>query len=186
MNRHQRRLSPNNVGKVRQRPRRSLLSSTSTYHSALEENNAEWVSRVSPSNPSQHEDSFLEPFRPWKIDAIETELALVSQEIKEQHAFNPADASPHISVLQSDPLTMHRLPIAQSTDGIRGKVGFQHGTHVLKFTWPLNQRGTNAVIGVATKDHSLYVNGYTSLLGTEESGFGWDICEFKKNEIFLI
>lgn len=75
---------------------------------------------------------------------------------------------------------MHRLPIAQSTDAIRGKMGYEYGTHIWKIVWPIQQRGTNAVIGVATKEHILSSNGYTSLVGSEEGGYGWDICKFLK------
>lgn len=45
---------------------------------------------------------------------------------------------------------MHRNPIAQSTDGVRAKRGFQQGRHAWEVWWegPL---GTVAVIGVATR-----------------------------------
>jgi len=165
---------PVNLGQFR----RSRITTTSSYHSANqeEENNVDWISRKSSAEPSQHPDSFLDPFRPWKIDVLH-ELPEVSQEEKEAHGFNGLDASPHIYMLENDPLTMHRLPIAQSTDAIRGKVGFERGTHVWKIIWPANQRGTNAVIGVATLEHSLRTQGYVSLLGTEGSGYGWDISK---------
>jgi len=156
--------------------RRSRITTTSSYYSENqeEENNVDWISRKSPAEPSQHPDTFLDPFRPWKIDILH-ELSEVSQEEKEAHGFNGRDASPHIYMLEDDPLTMHRLPIAQSTDAIRGKIGFENGTHVWKIVWPIQQRGTNAVIGVATHEHSLRTRGYTSLLGAEENGYGWDI-----------
>ena len=44
-----------------------------------------------------------------------------------------------------------RNPVAQSTDGSRGKIGFQHGRHAWEVMWegPL---GTVAVVGISTKE----------------------------------
>jgi hypothetical protein len=144
----------------------------------VEENNTEWImDRESPANPANHSDTFLEPFKPWKIECI-GELCPISRSIKEAHAFDPNDCSANVYIVEDDCLTMHRLPIAQSTDAIRGKVGYETGMHVWKIHWPMGQRGTNAVIGVATKNHPLRSGGYTSLVGSVEGGYGWDICKF--------
>uniref|UniRef100_A0A0K0FCH8 SPRY domain-containing SOCS box protein 1 n=1 Tax=Strongyloides venezuelensis TaxID=75913 RepID=A0A0K0FCH8_STRVS len=101
------------------------------------------------------------------------------RKVMEEHAWNPNDSSLNIYVKDDDPLTLHRNPVAQSTDCIRGKVGFKKGFHVWKITWPLRQRGTHAVIGVATKNARLQSVGYTSLIGSTVDSYGWDIVRLK-------
>lgn len=59
-----------------------------------------------------------------------------------------------------DKLTFHRHPVAQSTDCIRGKVGLSKGLHVWEVHWSTRQRGTHAVVGVATADAPLHSVGY--------------------------
>ena len=59
-----------------------------------------------------------------------------------------------------DKLTFHRHPVAQSTDCIRGKVGLTKGLHVWEVHWSTRQRGTHAVVGVATQDAPLHSVGY--------------------------
>ena len=56
----------------------------------------------------------------------------------------------NIFVKEDDPMTFHRHPVAQSTDCIRGKVGYDRGLHVFELTWPNRQRGTHAVVGFST------------------------------------
>ena len=65
------------------------------------------------------------------------------------HAWNPNDCSKNIYV-KPNGFTLHRNPVAQSTDGARGKIGFRSGRHAWEVIWegPL---GTVAVIGIATK-----------------------------------
>lgn len=60
--------------------------------------------------------------------------------------------------------------MAQSTDGSRGKIGFQHGRHAWEVRWegPL---GTVAVVGIATKDAAIQCHGYYALLGKFFLGF---------------
>lgn len=71
----------------------------------------------------------------------------------------------NIYVKEDDKLTFHRHPVAQSTDCIRGRVGFTRGFHVWQLTWPLRQRGTHAMVGVATAEASLHMAGYSALCG---------------------
>lgn len=91
------------------------------------------------------------------------------------HAWNPNDCSKHIFV-KTDGFTLHRNPIAQSTDAIRGKLGFQHGRHVWEITWE-SPLGTVAVVGVATKEAPLQCNGYVPLIGANEHSWGWNLVE---------
>lgn len=37
--------------------------------------------------------------------------------------------------MRTNGFTMHRQPVAQSTDGIRGKIGVSTGIHVFEITW---------------------------------------------------
>ena len=77
--------------------------------------------------------------------------------------------------IQDDQLTLHRRPISQSTDCIRGKQGYSSGMHVWEITWISNQRGTHACVGVATKNAPLRKAGYCALVGSCEESWGWDL-----------
>lgn len=69
-----------------------------------------------------------------------------------------------------------RNPVAQSTDGSRGKVGFRHGRHAWEVMWegPL---GTVAVVGISTRDAALQCQGYVALLGADENSWGWNLVD---------
>ncbi|KRX88894.1 Protein gustavus [Trichinella pseudospiralis] len=112
--------------------------------------------------------------RPSRLDII-LNSELPSVEVQKANSWNPEDRSYNIFVKDDDPLTFHRYPVAQSTDCIRGKVGYTKGFHVWKVTWPLCQRGTHAVIGIATADAPLRSAGYCSLVGASADSWGWDI-----------
>jgi len=91
------------------------------------------------------------------------------------HAWNPADCSRNIYV-KPNGFTLHRNPVAQSTDGARGKIGFRSGRHAWEVIWegPL---GTVAVIGIATKEASNQCHGYVALLGSDEQSWGWNLVD---------
>ncbi|KAJ8310679.1 hypothetical protein KUTeg_012544 [Tegillarca granosa] len=91
------------------------------------------------------------------------------------HAWNPNDCSRNIYV-KSNGFTVHRNPVAQSTDGARGKIGFKAGRHCWEVWWegPL---GTVAVIGLATEDAPMQCHGYVSLLGGNENTWGWNLVD---------
>ena len=91
------------------------------------------------------------------------------------NSWNPDDRSLNIFVKEDDKLTFHRHPVAQSTDCIRGRVGYTRGLHVWEMTWSSRQRGTHAVVGVATKDAPLHCVGYQSLVGSTTDSWGWDL-----------
>jgi len=92
-----------------------------------------------------------------------------------KHAWNPRDRSLNIFVKEDCPLTFHRHPVAQSTDCIRGRQGYSQGLHLIEFTWPGKQRGTHAVVGVATPTAPLHSPGYQSLVGSTGESWGWDL-----------
>lgn len=88
--------------------------------------------------------------------------------VQVQHAWNPEDRSLNIFVKEADPMTLHRHPVAQSTDCIRTKVGYTKGIHLWELNWNSRQRGTHAIIGVATDKSPLHCVGYQSLIGMNE------------------
>lgn len=92
-----------------------------------------------------------------------------------KHAWNNEDRSLNVFVKESDKLTLHRHPVAQSTDCIRGKQVYTRGLHVWEVHWPSQQRGTHAVIGVSTSQAALHCNGYQSLVGVDKESWGWDL-----------
>ncbi|EFO99700.1 hypothetical protein CRE_18736 [Caenorhabditis remanei] len=124
---------------------------------------------ISLANPSGKE-----PVYPDKLTRI-LQNGAPSLEVQLKHAWNPNDCPKDLTVKTDDPLTFHRNPIAQSTHGIRGKQGYSSGFHVWQIDWPVNQRGTTAMIGVATKEADLHMGRYRSLIGKDENSYGWDM-----------
>ncbi|XP_072936703.1 F-box/SPRY domain-containing protein 1 isoform X2 [Epargyreus clarus] len=91
------------------------------------------------------------------------------------HAWNPYDCSRNIYI-KPNGFTLHRNPVAQSTDACRGKIGFQRGRHTWDIVWdgPL---GTVAVIGISTKEAPLQCQGYVGLLGSDQHSWGWNLVD---------
>ncbi|XP_074070999.1 SPRY domain-containing SOCS box protein 4 [Macrotis lagotis] len=112
--------------------------------------------------------------RPTRLDLL-LDMPPARSEVQHQHAWNPEDRSLNIFVKEDDRLTFHRHPVAQSTDCIRGKVGHARGLHVWQIHWPTQQRGTHAVVGVATAEAPLHSVGYTALVGSNSESWGWDL-----------
>lgn len=54
-------------------------------------------------------------------------------------------------------------------------MGYTKGMHVWELNWSTRQRGTHAVVGVATADAPLHSVGYQSLVGNNELSWGWDL-----------
>ena len=46
---------------------------------------------------------------------------------------------------------------------------------MFEITWPTQQRGTHAVVGVGTIDAPLHSVGYQSLIGNNDQTWGWDL-----------
>ena len=112
--------------------------------------------------------------KPSRLDAL-LDMPPVAKETQVTHSWNPDDRSLNIFVKDDDKLTFHRHPVAQSTDCIRGKVGYTRGLHIWQVTWSTRQRGTHAVVGVATGDAPLHCVGYQSLVGSNSESWGWDL-----------
>ncbi|XP_043276171.1 uncharacterized protein gus isoform X2 [Venturia canescens] len=112
--------------------------------------------------------------RPARLDVL-LDMPPASRETQVHHGWNAEDRSLNIFVKEDDKLTFHRHPVAQSTDCIRGKVGYTKGMHVWELHWSTRQRGTHAVVGVATSEAPLHSVGYQSLVGNNELSWGWDL-----------
>ncbi|KAM8778996.1 LOW QUALITY PROTEIN: SPRY domain-containing SOCS box protein 2 [Rhynchonycteris naso] len=91
-----------------------------------------------------------------------------------RHGWNPKDCSENIEVKEGG-LCFERRPVAQSTDGVLGKRGYSRGLHTWEISWPREQRGTHAVVGVATALAALRADHYAALLGSNSESWGWDI-----------
>jgi len=100
---------------------------------------------------------------------------LPGRDVMERNSWNPEDRSLNIYVKEDDLLTLHRHPVAQSTDCIRSKIGYESGLHVFELNWPVQQRGTHAVVGLASGEAPLHSVGYQSLIGENDQTWGWDL-----------
>lgn len=110
---------------------------------------------------------------PYRVEhAMELEEAPFC--VQNKNGWNPDDKSINI-YLKTDQLTLHRRPISQSTDCVRGKVGYTSGLHIWEIIWTSNQRGTHAVVGVATMKAKLRKIGYSALVGSCNETWGWDL-----------
>lgn len=95
-------------------------------------------------------------------------------------SWNDSDCSKNISIKENK-LTLHRNPVAQSSDAIRGKIGFIDGVHYWVVIWHGPKFGSTAVVGVATREAKLQDSGYYPLIGCDKESWGWDIpsCQLR-------
>ena len=91
-----------------------------------------------------------------------------------ENGWNEQDSSPNIE-LSDDLVKLHRKPVAQSSDAIRGKCGYLRGQHYWTITWHGPKFGSSAVIGVATQQEEMHRKGYSALLSSSSESWGWDI-----------
>jgi len=94
------------------------------------------------------------------------------------HAWNPNDSSRNVYIIE-DGFTLHRSPVAQSSDGSRGKRGFRTGRHCWEVWWdgPTTCLGTVALVGIATKAAHMHSRGYVALIGRDAQSWGWNIVD---------
>ena len=88
------------------------------------------------------------------------------------------DASKNIYI-RDDCLTLHRNPVAQSSNGIRGKTGFIRGQHYFIIIFQGPSFGSAALVGVCTKEAPTRRDKYIPLLGDTEYGWVWDLSQNK-------
>ena len=112
--------------------------------------------------------------KPARLDML-LDMPPAPPEVQFEHAWNNEDRSLNIFVKEDEKLTFHRHPVAQSTDCIRGRMGYTKGLHVWEIYWSTRQRGTHAVVGVATAEAPLHCVGYQSLVGNNSESWGWDL-----------
>ena len=112
--------------------------------------------------------------KPGRLDVL-LDMPQPTLELQKNHGWNPDDRSLNIFVKEDDHTTFHRHPVAQSTDCIRGVTGYTRGLHVWEIHWSTRQRGTHAVVGVATREAPLHCVGYQSLVGSNNQSWGWDL-----------
>ncbi|CAM9547114.1 unnamed protein product [Lampetra planeri] len=96
-----------------------------------------------------------------------------------QHGFSSTDLSPSMSLKEGDALTVHRRQTRDTTDAARGRTAYRRGVHTWEITWPTEQRGTHAAVGVATSDAPLEATGYVALVGRGRESWGWDLGRCK-------
>eukprot|EP00096_Caligus_rogercresseyi_P016332 TRINITY_DN8940_c0_g1_i1.p1 TRINITY_DN8940_c0_g1~~TRINITY_DN8940_c0_g1_i1.p1 ORF type:complete len:254 (-),score=69.49 TRINITY_DN8940_c0_g1_i1:256-1017(-) len=145
---------------------RSLSLSCKAWHDFLSEENG-YVWRLQCSRCVSEE-------------ALRSELLTSLRSYKAKlkafhHSWNPGDASRNIFIKRCG-FTLHRNPVAQSTDGAKGRTGFSSGRHAWEVIWegPL---GTVAVLGVASKEAPNQCHGYVPLLGSNEFSWGWNLVD---------
>ncbi len=114
--------------------------------------------------------SFLRSSLVQELHGAKTKLVAL------ENAWNETDCSDNIKILENK-LTFYRMPVAQSTDAIRGKCGYLNGLHYWTVIWHKPSYGSNAVVGVATAEENLHGTGYCGLLGSSCESWGWDISE---------
>ncbi|KAF7491096.1 SPRY domain-containing SOCS box protein 4 [Sarcoptes scabiei] len=112
--------------------------------------------------------------RPARLDRLLEEEEL-PEDIQVENGWSMERKSPNVNILQNG-LVGKRRPIAKSTDCMFGRMGYTSGLHVWTIQWPVECRGTHAVVGVATESMQfLHTSGYCSLVGSDSESFGWDI-----------
>lgn len=134
-------------------------------------NRGEVQAPFKPVIPRELAADFIKPAR---VDIL-LDMPPAGRETQLKYSWNSDDRSLNIFVKEDDKLTFHRHPVAQSTDCIRGKIGLTKGLHIWEIYWPTRQRGTHAVVGVATVDAPLHSVGYQSLVGSSDQSWGWDL-----------
>lgn len=58
-----------------------------------------------------------------------------------------------------------------------GKKGYRQGRHVWEITWERDERGSFAVIGIATPQAPLQSLGYGPLVGSNDQSWGWNLSK---------
>lgn len=126
-------------------------------------------------NPEQKRSKLrVFPQAPHRVDYL-LDLQPVDRTEWEEHSWNPDDRSLNVFIKEDDPSTLHRHPVAQSTDCARGVKGYKSGIHAWEVKWNIRQRGTHAVIGFAEITAPIHAYGYSSVVGSTADSWGWDI-----------
>ncbi|XP_070553377.1 neuralized-like protein 4 [Ptychodera flava] len=125
----------------------------------------------------QKRRSTLEMFQALQAMTVDDKQVSVNDE-QVKHAWNPNDCSDNFTVLP-DKVTARRGRKTMRTDLIRGKKAYVSGTHVFEIFWPRDERGSHAMIGMATKNAPVSRVGYSHLLGLTSDSWGWSLVDKK-------
>ncbi|CAL8290798.1 unnamed protein product [Merluccius merluccius] len=68
-----------------------------------------------------------------------------------------------------------RMPVEQSSDGVRADKGIDSGLHIWEVLWSPTHRGSHAAVGVSTANCPLQASGYNALLGGDPQSWGWEL-----------
>ncbi|KAI2796299.1 SPRY domain-containing SOCS box protein 4 [Blomia tropicalis] len=105
---------------------------------------------------NQRADSHAE--RPSRLDRL-LEQDEVSEDIQIANGWSTERKSPNVNIIRNG-LVGKRRPVAKSTDCMFGRIGYTSGLHVWIIQWPVECRGTHAVVGVATESmQNLHTSG---------------------------
>lgn len=136
------------------------------WHEVLNTDSRAWEQLLTTCTPEKyHKDPLLRV-----LDSAKARL------IAFHFAWSENDHSCNVYVKENK-LTLHRNPVAQSSDAIRSKRGFTQGQHYWTVIWHGPKFGSSSVVGVATKRALLQDSGYYALLGCDKESWGWDISE---------
>ena len=136
------------------------------------------------SPPGPHHAQSPKPTKRARVEAVMPPRVALLRSLAVPHdeatTWNPNDKSSNLYLRRGgktaeDRLWVRRNNVARSTDAVRGKVGYSSGIHLFEFTWDRRQRGTHAVVGVATKDAPLHCDGYKALVGSNPESYGWEL-----------
>merc|ERR1719233_232321 len=160
--------------RVRRRDQRTVGRTRNNVTRGVQNSNKEMVTVGLPKTTLGRGFPFMKTRLPSRLEML-MDMPRASKETQVKHSWNTEDRSLNIYVKDEDPMTLHRHPVAQSTDCIRSKVGYERGLHLFELTWPCQQRGTHAVVGLATLAAPLHSVGYQSLIGNNDQTWGWDL-----------
>ncbi|XP_023650670.2 SPRY domain-containing SOCS box protein 4 [Paramormyrops kingsleyae] len=131
-------------------------------------------SRVSSSSSS----SSSSPFHPLAVSMVSRLAVLLdtppAPAADPRSLWSPGHHSPNFCLIQGG-VVAHRVPTQQSTDAVRAALGQGVGLHVWEVSWDPAERGSHAVVGVATQQCPLQTSGYRVLVGGDKESWGWEL-----------
>lgn len=133
-----------------------------------------WLcNRVNASPPTSSSAFSLLAVRTSSRLAITLNPALVAP-VDERSRWSSVHRSPNF-LLSACKQEVTRLPIEQSSDGVRAEMGVNSGLHVWEVVWNPNHRGSHAVLGISRQKCPLQASGYGVLIGGDPESWGWEL-----------
>uniref|UniRef100_A0AC35TZZ8 Protein kinase domain-containing protein n=1 Tax=Rhabditophanes sp. KR3021 TaxID=114890 RepID=A0AC35TZZ8_9BILA len=79
-----------------------------------------------------------------------------------------------------------RLDVPNSSDAIKGSMGFSEGFHIFQINWRVENRDNNSVVGIGTENAILHADGSNvPLIGVDAESYGWNIGTGKLANSFV-